>query len=98
MFANPDYRLNPLTTVGVPEGVDEAVVRRRLLEGYGIEIGKGLGEVAGKVWRIGLMGESSRAHNVLIFLSALERILPEEGYEVAIGVGVSGAQRVLTAE
>ena len=98
LFANPDYRLNPLTTVGVPEGVDEAVVRRRLLEGYGIEIGKGLGEVAGKVWRIGLMGESSRAHNVLTFLSALERILPEEGYEVAIGAGVSGAQRVLTAE
>jgi alanine-glyoxylate transaminase/serine-glyoxylate transaminase/serine-pyruvate transaminase len=95
LFADPEYRLNPLTTVAVPEGVNEARVRRRLLADYGIEIGGGLGEIAGRVWRVGLMGESSRESNVLAFLSALERTLPEEGYEVAQGAGVAGAQRAL---
>jgi alanine-glyoxylate transaminase/serine-glyoxylate transaminase/serine-pyruvate transaminase len=95
LFADPQHRLNPLTTVVVPEGVNEARVRRRLLADYGIEIGGGLGEIAGRVWRVGLMGESSRESNVLAFLSALERTLPEEGYEVAQGAGVAGAQRAL---
>ena len=91
LFAHPDYMLNPLTTVMVPEEVKEAQVRRKLLVDYGIEIGGGLGEIAGRVWRIGLMGESSRENNVLTFLSALERTLVEEGYEVARGAGVTGA-------
>ena len=97
LFADPGYRLNPLTTVMVPGGVDEARVRRRLLVEYGIEIGGGLGEIAGRVWRIGLMGESSRESNVLAFLSALERILLAEGYEVPGGAGVAGAQRSLAS-
>ena len=95
LFADPDHRLTPLTTVMVPNGVSESQLRRKLLEVYGIEIGGGLGDIAGRVWRVGLMGESSRESNVLAFLSALERILPEEGYEVAQGAGVAGAQRVL---
>jgi alanine-glyoxylate transaminase/serine-glyoxylate transaminase/serine-pyruvate transaminase len=77
--------------------VNDARVRRRLLEDYNIEIGGGLGEIAGLVWRIGLMGDSSRESNVLAFLSALERILLEEGYEVAPVAGVAGAHRSLAS-
>ena len=95
LFADSQFRLNPLTTVKVPAGMDELRVRRRLLDDYSIEISGGLGEMAGKVWRIGLMGESSRERNVFSLLSALERILPLEGYEVAPGSGVAGAQRAL---
>ena len=97
LFAEPDYRLNPLTTVEAPAGIDEGQVRRRLLAEYGIEIGGGLGEIAGRVWRIGLMGESSRERNVFAFLSALERILADGGYEMAREAGVSAAQRVFTS-
>ena len=79
----------------IPEGVDDAEVRARLLSEYNIEIGKGLGAFDGKVWRFGLMGESSRADYVLIALSALEAILPTVGYEVAPGVAVSAASRTL---
>ena len=70
-----DYRLPSLTTVRVPDGVDEAAVRRRLLDEYNIEIAGGLGVLRGKIWRIGLMGHSSRPENVMALLGALERIL-----------------------
>ena len=69
------HRLPTLTTVRVPEGVDEAQVRRALLEDFNIEIAGGLGELKGKVWRIGLMGHSSTPENVDLLLNALERIL-----------------------
>lgn len=69
------HRLTTLTTVRVPEGVDELAVRQRLLEEYNIEIAGGLGELKGRIWRIGLMGYSSRPENVLVLLSALERLL-----------------------
>jgi alanine-glyoxylate transaminase/serine-glyoxylate transaminase/serine-pyruvate transaminase len=69
------YRLPSLTTVRVPDGVDEAGVRKRLLEEYNIEIAGGLGELKGKVWRVGLMGYSSRPENVVLFLGALRKIL-----------------------
>ena len=95
LFAEPNYRLNPLTTVWVPDGVNEREVRGALLQDYGIEIGGGLGKIAGKVWRIGLMGESSSEHNVFAVLSALERILPGQGYEVPRGTGVAAAQKTL---
>ncbi|MBM3503699.1 MAG: alanine--glyoxylate aminotransferase family protein [Alphaproteobacteria bacterium] len=65
------YRLPQLNAVRVPEGVDEAAVRRRLLERYGIEIGAGLGALAGKIWRIGLMGQSCTARHVLLCVDAL---------------------------
>ncbi|HEY5573489.1 MAG TPA: alanine--glyoxylate aminotransferase family protein [Anaerolineales bacterium] len=68
-------RLTTLTTVRVPEGVDELTIRRRLLEEYNIEIAGGLGELKGKIWRIGLMGYSSRPENVLLLLAALGRLL-----------------------
>ena len=64
LFAAEGHRLPELTTVWVPDGVDEADVRRRLLADYGIEIGGGLGDFAGKVWRIGCMGHTARRRNV----------------------------------
>jgi len=75
LFAEQGYRLPELTTAWVPEGVDEAAVRRRLLERYGIEIGGGLGAYAGKVWRIGCMGHTARPRNVTLLLGALEECL-----------------------
>ena len=71
----PEHRLPTLTTVRIPEGVDDLAIRQRLLNDYNIEISGGLGELKGRVWRIGLMGYSSRPENILLFLSALERLL-----------------------
>ena len=95
LFAHPDYRLNPLTSVIIPEGLDEARMRRKLLLEHNVEVSGGIGQLAGKIWRIGLMGHSAHVSNVLVFLSALEQVLAEEGYEVARGSGVAGAQRSL---
>lgn len=69
------HRLPPLTTVRLPDGLDEASVRSRLLKDFNIEIAGGLGAFKGKVWRIGLMGHSSRPENVVTLLGALDRIL-----------------------
>jgi alanine-glyoxylate transaminase/serine-glyoxylate transaminase/serine-pyruvate transaminase len=74
-----EYRLPTLTTVRVPTGVDELSIRQRLLQEYNIEIAGGLGELKGKIWRIGLMGYSSRPENVVLLLSALERLLYKGG-------------------
>ena len=95
LLAEEGHRLNPLTTLSIPEGIEDAKVRRALLNGYDIEIGGGLGEFAGKAWRIGLMGESARERNVFALLSALETILSKEGYEVAFGASLSAAQRTI---
>ena len=69
------HRIPSLTTVRVPEGVDEALVRGRLRDEYGIEIGAGLGPLKGKVWRIGLMGHGSQKANVMLLLAALVDLL-----------------------
>jgi alanine-glyoxylate transaminase/serine-glyoxylate transaminase/serine-pyruvate transaminase len=69
------HRLPSLTTVRVPEGVNEGEVRSRLLQEYNIEIAGGLGELKGKVWRVGLMGFSSRRENVITLLEAFRRLL-----------------------
>jgi len=95
LLAEEGHRLNPLTTLSIPEGIEDAKVRRALLNDYDIEIGGGLGEFAGKAWRIGLMGESARERNVFALLSALETILSKEGYEVAFGASLSAAQRTI---
>ena len=68
-----------------------------MLEDYNIEIGGGLGELRGKVWRIGLMGESAREANVFTLLSALETVLSSLGYEVAFGASLASAQKALTS-
>jgi alanine-glyoxylate transaminase/serine-glyoxylate transaminase/serine-pyruvate transaminase len=73
-------RLWTLNTVRVPDGVDEAAVRRQLLTDFNIEVGAGLGPLAGRIWRVGLMGSGATLPNVVLFLSALERCLAAAGY------------------
>lgn len=90
-------RLPQLNTVIIPDGVDDAAVRGRLLNEFNLEIGAGLGDLAGKVWRIGLMGFSSRAENVIFCLSALESILGEMNAPIQKGVALSAAQGVYSA-
>lgn len=75
MHVDPKYRIHALTTVRVPGGIDEAAIRSQLMSDYNIEISGGLGELKGKVWRIGLMGHSSRKENVELLLAALRRLL-----------------------
>jgi len=95
MLARPQDRLWPLNTVRVPDGVDDARVRRRLLDQFSIEISGGFGPLAGKIFRIGLMGSSSTAENVRIVLHALERSLAAEGFSTPAGAGVAAADRLL---
>lgn len=80
LVRDPAHRIWSLNTPRVPEGVDEAKVRRRLLHEDGIEILGGFGPLAGKILRIGIMGASSKREHVLTFLEALERALRAEGY------------------
>jgi len=89
--AQEGHRLPSLNCVTVPEGVDEAAVRKALLTEQNIEIGGGLGPLAGKVWRIGLMGESSRQENVLAVLCAIEQQLRRQGKKVALGAAAGAA-------
>jgi alanine-glyoxylate transaminase/serine-glyoxylate transaminase/serine-pyruvate transaminase len=72
-----------LNAVRIPEGVQDAPIRKALLTNFGIEIGAGLGEFAGKIWRVGLMGHSCCRKNVFLFLSALETVLKAEGFKAA---------------
>jgi alanine-glyoxylate transaminase / serine-glyoxylate transaminase / serine-pyruvate transaminase len=72
MLVDPGYRLPMLNSVLVPEGVDEAKIRQILLNKYKIEVGAGLGPLAGKIWRIGLMGHTARKENVIRLLTALK--------------------------
>jgi alanine-glyoxylate transaminase / serine-glyoxylate transaminase / serine-pyruvate transaminase len=87
-------RLPQLNAVTIPDGVDEAAVRAQLLNEFNLEIGAGLGSLAGKVWRIGLMGHSSRAENIMLCLSALEAVL---GDAVKQGAAVAAAQKILAS-
>ncbi len=87
-------RLPQLNSVTIPEGADDADVRSRLLNEFNLEIGAGLGALAGKVWRIGLMGHSSRAENIMLCLAALEAVL---GNKVKTGVALAAAQKQLSA-
>jgi alanine-glyoxylate transaminase/serine-glyoxylate transaminase/serine-pyruvate transaminase len=92
-----DYRLPQLNCVSFPAGVDDAAVRRSLLQEYSLEIGAGLGPLAGKVWRIGLMGFASNRKNVLFCLGALESVLAEQRIPVDAGEAVAAAQAVYAA-
>ncbi len=83
-FVPEEERLWQLNAVVVPEGVDEAEVRRQLLEEYNLEIGAGLGEMAGKIWRIGLMGYSARPANVRYCVKALGKALQAQGLSVSV--------------
>jgi alanine-glyoxylate transaminase/serine-glyoxylate transaminase/serine-pyruvate transaminase len=78
----------------VPAGIDEAAIRRALLTSYNLEIGAGLGVLAGKVWRIGLMGYASRAENVLLCVSALEAVLSQSNAPIHPGQAIDAVQSV----
>ena len=75
LLVKPDHRLAQLTTVRIPEDTDDAACRRELLQGYGIEIGAGAGQLAGQIWRIGCMGNTARPRHVLALLGALKVVL-----------------------
>ena len=92
--AEEGYRAPMLTTLRIPDGIDDATIRKRLIADYGIEIGAGLGVFAGKAWRIGLMGESSNERNVMLVLSALEKLLIASGHNGARGAAVHAASQV----
>jgi alanine-glyoxylate transaminase/serine-glyoxylate transaminase/serine-pyruvate transaminase len=91
------YQLPTLNAVRIPPGTDDLATRKRLLAEFGIEIGGGLGDFKGKVWRIGLMGHSSRENNVLLLLAALEQCLQGQGVKVTAGAGVAAANRAYAA-
>ena len=94
LLVDPAARLPQLNAVCVPAGVDEALVRQQLLSDYDLEIGAGLGQLAGKVWRIGLMGYSSKPTNVRFCLSALESCLLRQGVDLQGGMAIAAADRV----
>ncbi|HIQ30377.1 MAG TPA: alanine--glyoxylate aminotransferase family protein [Candidatus Caldiarchaeum subterraneum] len=95
LVEDEEIRLPQLTTVLIPNGLDDAATRKELLERYGIEIGGGLGPFKGKVWRIGLMGYNANVKNVLHLLSALEKILKKHGFPVKNGEAVKAASEYL---
>jgi alanine-glyoxylate transaminase/serine-glyoxylate transaminase/serine-pyruvate transaminase len=94
LASQENHQLWTLNSVRLPDGVDDARVRNTLLDEFSIEIGGGLGPLKGQTWRIGLMGESSTDANVLLLLSALERVLPRCGYSVSPGSALAAAERV----
>lgn len=91
LHADEDYRLPVLTTVRIPEGVSDAEVRGALLKRNNIEIGGGLGDLRARVWRVGLMGESSNPGNVLLALSSMGKILREQGFAADVGGAIDAA-------
>ena len=90
-------RLWTLNAVCVPDGVDEAAVRKYLLQQFNLEIGAGLGPLAGRIWRVGLMGSGSSSQLILLFLSALERALRAQGFAVSPGTGTAAAGDALSS-
>jgi alanine-glyoxylate transaminase/serine-glyoxylate transaminase/serine-pyruvate transaminase len=95
--AQPGHELPMLNAVKIPSDVSDANVRSGLLNRFNIEIGAGLGEFKGKVWRIGLMGHSSRESKVLLFLAALEQLLIEDRYAFTPGAAVAAANQAYLA-
>ena len=85
-------RLPQLNAVTIPDGADDAAVRSKLLNDYNLEIGAGLGALAGKVWRIGLMGTSCTMANVEFCLNALDQVLTGMGANIQSGVAVDAAK------
>ncbi len=96
--AQEGHRLWMLNSVRVPNGVKDAEVRKRLLQDFSIEIGGGLGPLAGKTWRIGLMGESSKQEHVLTLIRRLSQILPDYGLKVSGEEAKAAAQKVYAGE
>lgn len=94
-LVDEDARLPQLNSVIIPDGVDDAAVRSALLQNYNLEIGAGLGALAGKVWRIGLMGAACNQRNVMLCLDALENTLSGMGANIKTGVAAQAAMAAL---
>ncbi len=92
MLVAEKERLPMLNTVCIPDGADDPKVRGALLRQFGIEVGGGLGDLAGKVWRVGLMGNASSKRNVCLFLASLETVLKGQGVKVASGALEAAAE------
>jgi alanine-glyoxylate transaminase/serine-glyoxylate transaminase/serine-pyruvate transaminase len=88
-----DERLPQLNAITIPDGVDEATIRRELLNQFNLEIGAGLGALAGKVWRIGLMGYASNPKNVLLCVTALESVLSQYNAHINKGVAIDAVRQ-----
>ena len=95
MLVAPEHRLPQLNTVRIPEGIDEAAVRARMLERWDLEIGAGLGPLKGQVWRIGLMGASASPWHVRLCLTALADALSAQGREVDLDAALAAASERL---
>ena len=95
LHAQQGHRLNVLTSVRIPSNVNDAKIRGSLLNEFNLEIGGGLGQLKGKIWRIGLMGHSCTESNVLLLLHALEKVLGREGFKMARGAGVEAANEAM---
>ena len=97
MAVAAEHRLPQLNAVCIPDGVDDAAIRKQLLENFDLEIGAGLGALAGKTWRIGLMGHASRERNVMLCLSALEAVLPKSSEKASLNEVLDAASTALAA-
>jgi len=97
MLVAEKYQLPQMNAVRCPEGVDEAKVRRTLLSEFSIEIGAGLGPLAGKIWRIGIMGYSCKPENVMLCLSALGSVLSDMGLPIHVGDAEAAAHGAYAA-
>ena len=95
MAVAPEFRLPQLNSVLIPEGVDDAALRTTLLQEFSLEIGAGLGALAGKTWRIGLMGFASNERNVVYCLNALEAVLDGQNAAINTGVALPAARAAL---
>lgn len=93
----PGYELPMLNAVSIPQGVDDLAARKQLLNEFNIEIGGGLGDFKGKVWRIGLMGSACTLSNVMLVLAALEKCLTDQGVKLKPGAGVAAAAKQASA-
>jgi len=95
LLVKEEHRLHQLTSVRIPNSIQDADVRKRLLQKYGLEIGGGLGDLKGKIWRIGLMGYNARQENVTYALAAIEDVLREQGYHFILGAALEAANRFI---
>ncbi len=93
LVKNPKERLVTVTPVMIPAGIDDAKFRNQLLHEFNIEIAGGIGPLKGKIWRLGLMGYCAQRANVLLLLSAMEKVMTDQGARVAPGAGVAAAIR-----
>ncbi len=96
MFAKEGARTPTLNTISLYDGLDDGAIRKTLLNDFNIEIGGGLGPLAGKIWRVGMMGHGASQANVVYFLSALEVIFKKMGYNDKVGAGVSACANVFS--